>query len=84
MLDNGVYQNPLITRYASKEMAQNFGEEKRIKLWRKLWIALAESQMELGLNVTKEQVEEFIDLLISVEPNSVKKFNSDFYYLGEL
>ncbi|MBE7089123.1 MAG: adenylosuccinate lyase [Clostridiales bacterium] len=58
MLDNSVYQNPLITRYASKEMAQNFGEEKRIKLWRKLWIALAESEMELGLNITKEQVEE--------------------------
>lgn len=39
-------------------MAQAFSDEKRIKLWRKLWIALAESQMELGLNVTQEQVDE--------------------------
>ena len=57
-MDNGIYQNPLITRYASKEMSQNFSDEKRFKLWRKLWIALAESEMELGLNVTPAQVEE--------------------------
>lgn len=58
MIDNSVYQNPLITRYASKEMAENFSDDKRFKLWRKLWIALAEAEMELGLNVTKEQVDE--------------------------
>ena len=57
-MDNGIYQNPLITRYASKEMAENFSDEKRFKLWRKLWIALAESEMELGLNITREQVDE--------------------------
>ncbi len=56
MTDNSVYQNPLITRYASPAMAQNFSDEKRFKLWRKLWIALAESEMELGLNITKEQI----------------------------
>lgn len=58
MTDNTIYSNPLITRYASKEMSQAFSDEKRFKLWRKLWIALAESEMELGLNVTPEQVEE--------------------------
>ncbi|MGN1103432.1 MAG: adenylosuccinate lyase [Candidatus Coproplasma sp.] len=58
MVDNSIYQNPLITRYASKEMAQAFSDEKRFKLWRKLWIALAESEMEMGLNITAEQVEE--------------------------
>ncbi len=57
-MDNSVYQNPLITRYASKAMAQNFSDDKRFKLWRKLWIALAESEMELGLNITREQVDE--------------------------
>ncbi|MDE6504559.1 MAG: adenylosuccinate lyase [Clostridia bacterium] len=57
-MDNSVYQNPLITRYASRAMAENFSDEKRFKLWRKLWIALAESEMELGLNITKAQVEE--------------------------
>lgn len=57
-MDNSVYQNPLITRYASKEMASNFSDEKRFKLWRKLWIALAESEMEMGLNITPAQVAE--------------------------
>ncbi len=58
MTDNNVYQNPLITRYASKEMASNFSDKKRFGLWRKLWIALAESEMELGLNITREQIDE--------------------------
>lgn len=57
-MDNSIYQNPLITRYASKEMAQAFSDEKRIKLWRKLWIALAESEMELGLNISQSQIDE--------------------------
>ncbi len=57
-MDNSVYQNPLITRYASKAMSENFSDEKRFKLWRKLWIALAESEMELGLNITKAQLDE--------------------------
>ena len=58
MVDNSIYSNPLITRYASREMAEAFSDEKRFKLWRKLWIALAESEMELGLNITPGQVDE--------------------------
>ena len=58
MTDNSIYANPLITRYASKEMAAAFSDEKRFKLWRKLWIALAEAEMELGLNITEAQVDE--------------------------
>ncbi len=58
MTDYSIYNNPLITRYASKEMQHAFSDEKRFKLWRKLWVALAESEMELGLNVTQEQVDE--------------------------
>ncbi len=58
MTDYSIYNNPLITRYASKEMQHAFSDEKRFKLFRKLWIALAESEMELGLNVTQEQVDD--------------------------
>ena len=58
MIDNSIYQNPLITRYASKQMSENFSDSKRFILWRKLWIALAESEMELGLNITKSQIDE--------------------------
>ena len=58
MADHSIYQNPLCTRYASAEMQRAFSDEKRFKLWRKLWIALAESEMELGRNITPEQVAE--------------------------
>ena len=58
MIDNNIYQNPLITRYASREMAENFGDKKRFTLWRKLWVALAEAEMELGLNISKSQIDE--------------------------
>ncbi len=58
MKDYSVYINPLATRYASKEMQRAFSDDKRFKLWRKLWVALAESEMELGLNITQEQVNE--------------------------
>lgn len=57
-MDTSVYSNPLITRYASREMAENFSEDVRYKLWRKLWIALAEGEKELGLNVKDEQIDE--------------------------
>ncbi len=58
MSDKLLYKNPLNTRYASREMQENFGDEKRFRLWRKLWIALAESEMELGLPVTKAQIDD--------------------------
>lgn len=58
MSDKTIYENPLNTRYASREMQENFGDEKRFRLWRKLWIALAESEMELGLGITKSQIDE--------------------------
>ena len=58
MSDKALYENPLNTRYASREMQENFGDEKRFRLWRKLWIALAESEMELGLPITAAQINE--------------------------
>ncbi len=57
-MDNSIYQNPLISRYASRAMSENFSDDKRFKLWRKLWIALAEAEMELGLNISLSQVDE--------------------------
>jgi adenylosuccinate lyase len=53
-----VYENPLIARYASPEMAQNFSDDKKFKTWRKLWVALAEGEKELGLNITAQQIAE--------------------------
>jgi len=52
------FTSPLSKRYASKEMQYLFSQEKKFRTWRKLWIALAETEKELGLNITDEQIEE--------------------------
>ena len=52
------YQSPLSERYASKEMQYIFSPDMKFRTWRKLWIALAETEQELGLNITDEQIEE--------------------------
>lgn len=55
---NLIYETPLTQRYASKEMCENFGNLKKFTTWRKLWTILAEAQMELGLEINQEQVDE--------------------------
>lgn len=52
------YESPLTSRYASREMQVLFSPDKKFRTWRKLWVALAESQMELGLDISKDQVDE--------------------------
>ena len=52
------YENPLCSRYSSKRMQYIFSPDFKFSTWRKLWIALAESERELGLNITQEQIDE--------------------------
>ena len=52
------YVNPLCTRYASREMQEIFSDDSKFSTWRKLWIALAESEQELGIEITDEQIAE--------------------------
>lgn len=63
-----VYETPLGARYASKEMLYIFSPDKKFKTWRKLWIALAEAEKELGIDISDEQIEE------------LKKFQDDINY----
>ena len=58
MADYNCYTSPLTGRYASKEMQYIFSQDNKFRTWRKLWIALAETEHELGLNITKEQIDE--------------------------
>ncbi len=76
-MDYSIYNNPLITRYASKEMQHAFSDEKRFKLWRKLWVALAESEMELGLNVSDEQVAELKEYAEQIDYELAAKFEKE-------
>ena len=58
MAEHNRYQSPLTGRYASEEMQYIFSQDNKFRTWRKLWIALAETEHELGLNITKEQIDE--------------------------
>ncbi len=58
MAEYNRYTSPLTGRYASKEMQYIFSQDNKFRTWRKLWIALAETEHELGLNITEEQIEE--------------------------
>jgi adenylosuccinate lyase len=52
------YESPLSSRYADEEMKYLFSPDKKFRTWRRLWIALAEAEKELGLNITQEQIDE--------------------------
>jgi adenylosuccinate lyase len=58
MMSTDRYVSPLSERYASKEMQYIFSPDKKFRTWRRLWIALAETEKELGLNITQEQIDE--------------------------
>ena len=53
-----VYQNPLCSRYAGKEMQQIFSNQRKFSTWRRLWLALAESEQALGIPITDAQLDE--------------------------
>ena len=53
-----IYQNPLVSRYASPEMVALWSDDRKFRLWRRLWIVLAEAQAELGLSIDEEQLAE--------------------------
>ena len=55
-MSKDTYESPLNSRYASKEMQYIFSPDKKFRTWRLLWIALAEAEKELGLNITDEQI----------------------------
>ena len=67
------YSSPLSERYASREMQYIFSQDMKFKTWRRLWIALAETEMELGLSqngrpvITKEQIDELGEALSSMD-----------------
>jgi len=57
MIDS-TYQNPLVARYASRPMAELWSGQRKFSTWRRLWVALAEAERELGLNITEGQISE--------------------------
>ena len=66
------YETPLSSRYASRYMLELFSADTRYQTWRKLWVALAKAEMELGLPVTQAQVDELAAHITDIDYECVK------------
>jgi adenylosuccinate lyase len=62
-----IYENPLVGRYASTDMLQLFSPDRKFRTWRQLWIALAETQKELGLAISDEQIAELKEHAVDID-----------------
>ena len=72
-----IYQSPLCERYASKEMQSIFSNDRKFTTWRKLWIALAESEQELGLPISDEQIQEMKSQIYNIDYEKAKQYESE-------
>ena len=72
------FNTPFEERYSSKEMLYLFSPNKKFSTWRKLWIALAESEKELGLNITQEQIDEMKNHINDIDFEYAKEMEKKF------
>lgn len=70
-MSNNSYENPLTGRYASKEMSYNWSAQKKHSTWRRLWLALATAEKELGLDITDKQLEQMAAHLDDIDFDAV-------------
>jgi len=72
------YENPLIVRYASKEMSRLWSDDKKFGTWRRLWVALAEAEQELGLAITDEQIAELRAHVDDIDYEAANRYERQF------
>lgn len=72
-----IYQSPLCERYASKEMQSIFSNDRKFSTWRKLWVALAESEQELGLPISDEQIKEMKAQVDNIDYEKARQYESE-------
>ncbi len=77
-MSNQSYESPFCTRYASKEMQFIFSADKKFTTWRKLWVALARAEMELGLGVTQAQVDELSAHIEDIDYEKAAEYEKKF------
>ena len=71
-----VYSNPLLERYASSEMSYVFSPDFKFSTWRKLWIALAECEMALGVPITPKQIAEMKEHVSDIDYETARAFEA--------
>ncbi len=72
-----LYNSPLNSRYASKEMSYIFSDDMKFSTWRKLWVALAEGEKELGINITEEQLDELRNNIDNINFDEARKIEKE-------
>ena len=77
MMRTEVYQSPLCERYASREMQCIFSNDRKFSTWRKLWVALAESEQELGLPISDEQIQEMKEHIFDIDYEKAKQYEGE-------
>ena len=77
MMRTEIYQSPLCERYASREMQCIFSNDRKFATWRKLWVALAESEQELGLPISDEQIQEMKEHIFDIDYEKAKQYEGE-------
>ncbi len=72
------YKNPLEERYSSEEMLFNFSHDNKFQNWRKLWIALAEIEKDLGLDISEEQINQMKDKAKDIDYTKAAEYEKRF------
>lgn len=78
LTDHQKYEHPLVQRYATKEMSSIFSPAMKFTTWRKLWLALATAEQELGLDITNEQLQQMKDQLYNIDFDKANEYESKF------
>lgn len=73
-MQHELYDNPLIARYASRDMCTLWGPQRKFSTWRRLWLALAEAEAELGLPITREQIAAMVAHLDDVDFAAAERY----------
>jgi len=73
-----VYTNPLIERYASREMLYIFSADEKFSTWRKLWVALAKGERECGIDISEEQIKKMEENIYNIDYDKAREYENEF------
>ena len=76
-MSHDVYENPLIKRYASRTMAELWSEQRKHSTWRRLWVALAEAERELGIDISESQISDLKLAIDDIDFTLAAKYERD-------
>ena len=75
---NDIYASPLVRRYAGRKMCELWGEQRKVSIWRRLWLALAEGEKQLGLDISDEQIAQLSAHLDDIDFDKAGEYERDF------